>query len=355
MDRPTTLSELHEMLYQFVNGDPTGTGERVHGYTSNGGLGPINAMVHSNFGFDASGWVYDQDQGRWIQNFMSPRIVEPIQYLQNLYMEGLIDPEMSENTFSQALQKFAMGAFGAVGRNADTFWINQTITVFYGGANPDIDPLDEVDLIHMLRHDDYPTPRINMTLSYGGNMISSQTTDEQVERYVMIHDWILSDEGTTMLHLGFEGEHYLRDASGALIPLDDPATGEPFNINLLSQASRIRLQAGWFMDLEMDPNWPTAGIPTEIKLFSRERMDERDQFTLMHDPRLQLITTPALDRFAINWGDNTLQMVVSDEDVSVAVSRFQDQFRGMGVEQVITEANEAFEALGIEIPARFLR
>ena len=342
LDMPTNLDEFYYVLYAFTHGDPAGDGSNVVGYTANGLSFFIQLLP--NFNTISTAWLYED--GQWIPWYMSDNIVYAVEWLQRMYRSGVIDPEIQENNWTQALQKFSGGMAGVVGRNADTGWVHQVFNIF-SEANPGVDPFDKVAVIPPMSRNAQTQPKLNMNRTGGGMLFDAGTSDAQLDRYMMIHDWMLSDEGTILLNLGFEGVHYTVDSDGGFTLLDDPATGLPFNIGEMYNAVAIRSNAHWGFCVEIDTAFPHASISDEIRLYSQQLLADRDRYAQMFDLRMVLMTTPAVDNLVFSSGDEFSAMMRSPYDPETTFAIFRDRMIAMGVEDAIREANEFAQAHGI--------
>jgi hypothetical protein len=186
-----------------------------------------------------------------------------------------------------------------------------------------------------------------MNRTNGGMLFDANTTDMQVDRYLMLHDWMLSDEGTILLNLGFEGVHYTVGADGAFALLDDPATGELFNIGAMYNAATIRTNAHWGFCVEGDTSFPHAAISNEVRLYAQQLLADRERYGVPFDLRMILMTTPAVDNFVFSSNDELYAMMISPDDAETAVGIFRDRMIALGVEDVIREANEFAQTHGI--------
>jgi ABC-type sugar transport system, periplasmic component len=201
LKEPETTEDLYNVLVAFRDNDPNGNGKAdeipMSARASSGpGLGlPIVAMMSGSFGLDQQlGYNINIEDGKvdiWMGN---ERNKELLQYLNKLYSEKLLDPEVFSQKEAQYLAKQASGTLG--------FFFDQTNNPFldiadqYTGIAPPEGPHGD-----RLQAQGAPVPR-----DFGAFAITSVNKNpEATLRWV---DYFYSDEGSTLLRFGREGEHY---------------------------------------------------------------------------------------------------------------------------------------------------
>ena len=101
LDMPTTTDELREVLYQFVNNDPTGTGRRTIGMTGSPGAWGANP-----FFFLMNAFTYANPDTQWlhVQNgtvfslLHQPEFWEGMEFINGLVRDGLLEVEAFTQT-----------------------------------------------------------------------------------------------------------------------------------------------------------------------------------------------------------------------------------------------------------------
>lgn len=114
LEVPTTTKELHQVLTAFVNEDPNGNGKKdeigIYGqvqgtYGENVLLALINSFVFCNPSAQTNyGLALNQDGSTVIAPFTTREWKDALQYLHQLYEEGLIDPSIFYNTSDEFTQ-----------------------------------------------------------------------------------------------------------------------------------------------------------------------------------------------------------------------------------------------------------
>ncbi|MFC4597506.1 extracellular solute-binding protein [Cohnella hongkongensis] len=196
---PETTEELYETLVAFRDQDPNGNGEKDEiPMTARAGLSVVT-MMSGSFGLDQQlGYNININDGK-VEIWMgSDRDKEMLQYLNKLYTEKLLDPSIFNFKEAEYLAKQGSGNAG--------FFFDQTNNNFrnledqYVGIAPPAGPHGD-----RLQAQAAPIAR-----DFGAFAITS--VNKHPEATMRWIDYFYSDEGSTMLRFGREGEHYeLRD------------------------------------------------------------------------------------------------------------------------------------------------
>jgi putative aldouronate transport system substrate-binding protein len=192
---PETTEELYQTLIAFRDQDPNGNGEKDEiPMTARAGL-IVATMMSGSFGLDQQlGYNINIDNGK-VQIWMgSERNKEMLMYLNKLYKEKLLDPELFSHKEADFLAKQGSGKAG--------FFFDQTNNNFlpiqdqYVGIAPPAGPQGD-----RLQAQTAPIAR-----DFGAFAITSVNKyPEATMRWI---DYFFSDEGSTLLRFGREGEHY---------------------------------------------------------------------------------------------------------------------------------------------------
>lgn len=195
LKEPETTDELYDVLVAFRDRDPNGNGQKDEiPMTARVGLSVVGEMSGS-FGLDQQlGYNINLVDGK-VEIWMgSDRNKEMLMYLNKLYKEKLLDPEVFSHTEAQYLAKQGSGKTG--------FFFDQTNNNFlpiqdqYEGIAPPAGPHGD-----QLQSQNLPVPR-----DFGAFAITSVNPyPAATMRWI---DYFYSDEGSTLLRFGREGEHY---------------------------------------------------------------------------------------------------------------------------------------------------
>ncbi len=193
---PETLDELYDVLVAFRDQDPNGNGQKDEIPMTSRVVGlPIVAAFSGSFGLDLQfGYnvnIADDKVEIWMG---SERNKELLMYLNKLYAENLLDHEVFSQTEAQYLAKQGSGNTGIFFDQTNNNFL--PISDQYTGIAPFEGPHGD-----RLQSQNAPVPR-----DQGAFAITSVNKYPEVSmRWI---DYFFSDEGSTLLRFGREGEHY---------------------------------------------------------------------------------------------------------------------------------------------------
>lgn len=190
LDMPTTVDEYYDCLVAFKEQDANGNGDPNDEIPLTGSLSLIMEWFGVYPTTDNGMFVYpgtSEVQSSWIADGMK----DAMTFLNKLYEEGLIDPEvfvqdgdtLNAKGHADTLGSFAVaGAFVNVGN--DLHWDYAGLPVF---------------------PDQNGNAYTNKRASCGGNQFIITTNCEHPEIALQMIDYLYSDEGTTLAWMGVEG------------------------------------------------------------------------------------------------------------------------------------------------------
>jgi len=345
-----TWEEFYQAMKAFVEKDPDQDGAAdTGGVTCNTAWMIIDSF--SAWGLNCEDWIYEG--GKWIPGYLSDKAIEPLKFWNKMFNEGLVDPEFGDNTAQQAMQKFAGHNFGAIIRNADTYWIWNVMYNQFGNANPDLgDPAEIVECANCFKVDANSQPLYVERCDPDGIMFNANLSDEKLERYLEIHEWMTTEEAKYYT-LGFEGKEYMIDENGQIVLFNDPETGMPYAINKKYPATGMLTMVSWRFENDIDPDWPSGYMPTAdvrrtVKGIAARNMAERDPHPLKQNIKLRLVSTPSKDlATGVDFATEYALIIMSKEPVEQAFARAKENMLAQGIQPAIDEVNQAAAQLGI--------
>ncbi|MWV42675.1 extracellular solute-binding protein [Paenibacillus sp. HJL G12] len=195
LKEPETTDDLYQVLVAFRDQDPNGNGKKDEiPMTARTVLSVVN-MMSGSFGLDQQlGYNINLENDKVKIWMGSEQNKELLMYLNKLYKEKLLDPELFSQKEAQYLAKQGSGNAG--------FFFDQTNNSFltiadqYEGIAPPAGPNGD-----RLQAQASPVPR-----DFGAFAITSVNKYPEITmRWI---DYFYSDEGSTLLRFGREGEHY---------------------------------------------------------------------------------------------------------------------------------------------------
>lgn len=194
-----SIDDFTELLRQFKDLDPSGQGGEMYPL---GMIGAWNATQTRPiiWSFLETDNLTDEMHACYNERFW-PGYKEGVRYLNQLYNEGLVDPEFMTDTdtsytaFNNLLSNGRTLAFGHDAGSELT-----GVTALY-----EADPDAEVVPFYL---DNVNGTQFNRIYSPTGMYIAIPSTCEHPENAIKYLDWLADYDNAKVLHYGFEGIHY---------------------------------------------------------------------------------------------------------------------------------------------------
>lgn len=205
VELPTTLDEYMNVANMVSHDDPDGNGEDDT-YAIVGLLGNLKQFEHIFAVYGALPNYYYLEDDRIVAGSIQPQAKEALIHLNQMYEDGLIDPEFVTDNKSRYLDKLYNGIVGA-----SVFWAGASdpandVYEHFTDRNPDGwyeigKPLAAIS--------DDSLPFVGMGSRRGWLRTGVVSKSEKKDAAFMLLDYISSKEGSVLVHYGIEGEHYV--------------------------------------------------------------------------------------------------------------------------------------------------
>lgn len=225
LSEPTTLDELHDLLYAFTFNDPDGNGVNdTYGIDASWswmGIWP----VYGAFGFvnnTNSGNFYLQDDGSVIYTTALEEYQSALAIIKEWYDEGIIDPNCITDDRSAVRTKWANGTIGVMVDSQTWYYSNRGASSIIALAE-DVFGKDTVDVMGPLttEYGDgkvYSAVKFPNVWSNRALCFTADATDEQVIAVLKMLEGMASDHDLFIkVVFGEEGVDYTIAESGQLI------------------------------------------------------------------------------------------------------------------------------------------
>jgi putative aldouronate transport system substrate-binding protein len=219
MAPPTTVEEYEALFKAIHEGDLDGDGTpgNTLGLTGYGNTNELDSIFNQAFGVTST-WMKDAS-GAWVNSRVTDAEKAKIEYYARLASEGLFDKEYVTNTFDVKEDKFYTGKAGVI------FGSSPEVIDIYGGKMNQAHPGESITLALL------PLPKgpggqglaaVDVSKESRGFAVSS--VSQHKEEAVKVLDFMASKAGQDIDRMGFEGEQYTKDASGAVTFTDKIST-----------------------------------------------------------------------------------------------------------------------------------
>lgn len=223
LDIPTNVEELTEAIRLMAKENPDGrtdiigiwplgleSGATIYPYVGSIALSFMKNINDERMCAIQSGLEYYADEG----------YRDYIQWLNQLYNEGLINQEYFAQTGEQSQSYIVNGQIACFENN-----VGYNVDILRGSLLQALqanDPSAEMEAISPLYSSVFPDTQFTDVYGEGGMIIfcPKTATAEQVEAAMTYLDWMATKEGGFVFYHGFEGEHFEYNENGVPMAKD---------------------------------------------------------------------------------------------------------------------------------------
>jgi ABC-type glycerol-3-phosphate transport system substrate-binding protein len=342
VEKNMTMDEFANLLRNFTVKDPDGNGK-------NDTYGLVTGFRLTSFmqfwGIRTEEWKYDAKAGIVRPEYLSDKMLAPLKWLQKIYREGLVDPEMISNTsYKMVNQKFGTDKFGVMFCNGDisaianalgtsasarAYGVSHNMDLSYPAYKDDHIIADTFSTLKPLKPDANSEPTYGPMLEYMGCFLGSGVKDSvKLQRIVKLADAIIFDPGfTTLANWGIKGVHYdVKD--GKNYPLVDAATGKTYDTEI-STIMKARDVAGAFSS-DKDPVFNLTNKTPAIKAIVYKNAADFNAIKkyIDVDYSLTFMDFPFRSQYGLNVSDYESDLgtmiVDKNKDITTAFKEWRD-------------------------------
>lgn len=208
---PKDVWEWKDALATIIASDVDGNGKAdTLGYAAHAfllGGGYIDDNMSSAFGAyngqkdEAGGLIYYQ---------LTDGYLDYVEFVKQMYEEGIISSEFSVMSLSETEELFKTGAAASYTRTGTYAWT-------YQDALQQIDPEAEVVVLPAMKGTDNNTTAVLSTGVYGAFFINAELPDEKIKKIVDYFEYTCTEEFHDLAFFGLEGHHYDLAADGSKV------------------------------------------------------------------------------------------------------------------------------------------
>lgn len=195
-ERPSTTEELYSLLKQFKDGDPNGNGAADEIPLSASSVAELRYSLLPNFGISESNGIFERD-GTVHYAFIQEEYKEYLTFLNRLYTDKLLDPQLFSHTWEQYVAK---GAENKVG-------IFPTWPIVMIGFT-DVTEAANYPLLPALTSPNNDQRLVTKVSEIKRGRFAITNTNKHPEATMRWVDHLYSEEGTILARLGLEGKNW---------------------------------------------------------------------------------------------------------------------------------------------------
>lgn len=205
LEAPTTIDELHDVLYAFRNNDPNGNGKKdeIPYFARDKSVSGILKLFNADLD-------KIMKNGKIAYSPATEEYKEGIKTIAKWYAEGLIDPEI----FSRTNPREQLLGSDIGGYTVDWFSSTGSFNEVFKDTVPGID----FSVIEPPASSDGKVKMINSfscLVDHAWGITSTTSEEDQIE-LIKYFDFWLSDEGIDLQSWGVEGVSYIRNEDGSI-------------------------------------------------------------------------------------------------------------------------------------------
>lgn len=350
---PTNNEEFIAMLRAFTHDDPNQTNVNdTYGVTPYG-LGRMYALLYfqympNHYGQNWGAYVKDAQTGEFEIYMTQPQGFEALKFLRRIWSEGLMDPDFPTYTGLDGVNAFVTGRVGVFAYSAPPDHIRASFDA-WTQVNPDKDFFETIKILYPWPGEDGKMYR-NFQPAGTETLLSAEASDEVAQRYLEIHEWLLSDEGVLFSNLGLEGISYETVGDGryeSLLGTRD--TGDPKRpMEVYPSLGTLNLMASWsgahaqFFNPENPPEMVKMSEDYRDYMIANGEAPEID-FSVY------ALYSPAMASLGIDYWAEAMEFMMAPDSKSdeEAWEDLQQRLNSLGLNTALQEFNQLAREAGI--------
>lgn len=215
---PETTDEFYAMLKAFQDKDVNGNGKKDEIFTASDFYGIVYQIAEA-FGVQvASGaardFIVDDGSGKLYNSLLTDDGKRLLQYLNKLYEDGLLDPEIASMTWEKYQSRITQNIVSAT--NGLWFWPEQ----IFKGLMPDMPAATYTNLTRLEGPDGKSGVLMAGVGATGARFVISKDSKDPVAA-IQFLDFMFTDEARKMRANGIPNVHYTEDADGTIKPTEE--------------------------------------------------------------------------------------------------------------------------------------
>lgn len=214
---PTTVQELYDVAYAFVNSDPDGNGlADTFGFSGGKGFYPYDTIANS---FDtAMGNHIILRDGKVTNALLQPGMKDALRWAKKFVDDGLMDPDAYT---ASATNKAIAGQIGLV-----TLGWQSMFKQAYRDQIAEVNPKAQWTVFGPLASEVGAEPcliALDECASLGAYCVSADISEEKLAAVFRLIDYIISPEGSNLVYYGLEDVHWYYGEDNSILMTDRAA------------------------------------------------------------------------------------------------------------------------------------
>ena len=161
------------------------------------------------------GMYYEPESDSYVYGPTSEKFTRVVEFLQNAYKDGLLDPDYATMTKDDLFEKASSGKLMSVYDN------NSFVGRVYNPALQEIDANAKFDILKPMANEDGNTRSYRYEKDWPNNNSVISVRTKYPERVVELLNWMYTEEGRMITNFGEEGVNYTVDEDGTIVTSQD--------------------------------------------------------------------------------------------------------------------------------------
>lgn len=323
MEIPQTIDEYYEFAKKIALEDPDENGQKDT--FALGGHKVIDATqfdhIFGAYGALPNYWM--EKNGRIVNGSVQPEMKEALTMLNNMYKEGIIDPEFVTDDSKRWQQKVKSGVYGAGVTKIHIFDVNNWNN--YYGTFKQACPDGALVYGPVLQGANDNPIGIRRNSERGWLRTFIYKDSEHVDAALRLLDYLMSEEGNRFVQYGYEGEHYKWEGE-KLVRLFSEEEMQELDLN------KIQIGNNVLFDHSSDELFNAFEYAREISIANPVDGIFIPELTDLY-PKLQEIAN-------IRY----IEMIVGETPIDLGFEAFVEEWNSRGGQELEEALNIAYQA-----------
>jgi len=342
---PTTVDEFISDVKKIQASDPDGNGKNDTVGVTAYFFPTVTSTLYGADPACVNGYQWTWKDGKLVHAYNDDHFINVAKDLNKMYKAGIIDPDLPSLKGEEGRDKFKNGKAVVYGHSnsASGFQAMDTPTLTQGRKLSDV----LMNVFPFQNESDGKYYYKPSAVYWSETYFKYGMTAEKMDTCLSLLNYILSDEGHSLLAYGIEGTDYTKDASGKITMKLDPATGAIPDLSKKYPIDKIGNLAFWSGYFEDTNSAITADIK---KLVNDNYVWAKEVNAQPYDlPNLSALTYPSKAKdtaTAQNYQADLLSLMKTD-NVEAEVAKIRAKYKKAGNDTIESELNAAAKKAGI--------
>lgn len=351
LEVPKTFEEYKTVLKAFVDGDPDGNGVADTIGITHKNIAMLDVFYLGTTPQLLNGaWV--EEDGTWVPPFYASTTKDGIAQLRELYVEGLLDQDFAIMKNGDGQEKFAQGKTGVIAQQVGPAHLRE-LKQMWEKYDHDTEFKDAIAVVYPWANAEGKQHSFVQTTFWSESYFNGDMSEVEMERTMMLYDWLFSAEWLELKLYGIEGVDFEKDGDAYKILLDKNEDGTYVALTekypSLKVLDSLAAWDGYTQLLDSDKNRSTYGddLMDIVKEFGEYSIANIEPMPTNFDVKL----LPAEGKSTIAgivYSDDMIRIIMSDGDVAQEWATTLEEYEQYGLTDAINDVNNKIKEQGIQ-------